>query len=72
MEHAQHRGVIPAEAVRRVERPVVVDAGAAEVSGHAMAVRPIVEGDTIVALDVRCGCGQRVLIECEYDAEAQR
>lgn len=25
------------------------------------------DGDTITAIEVRCSCGEAILIECEYD-----
>jgi hypothetical protein len=63
------RGVIPARAVRRETEPVIVDAGNAAAAGGTMTVVPHADGARIAAVEVRCTCGNSILIDCEYEAE---
>lgn len=64
------RGVIPADAVRRVAEPVLVHcAGSAEDGGGAMTVIPLMQADGVAGLQIRCRCGGSVLIECIYEEQ---
>jgi hypothetical protein len=65
MSQQQH-GVIRADSVRRIAQPAfVADGGAA--TGGGMTVVPIVEDGVVAGIQVRCRCGESVLIECDYD-----
>ena len=60
-----HRGVIRAESVKRIDQPAFVADGAAT-PGGAMTVIPIVDDGQVAGIEVRCRCGESVLIECVY------
>ncbi len=64
------RGVIRRDAVRVVSQPAMVDCG----DGHASAITviPLMDGDRVAGLEVRCGCGASTLIECVYQPEENR
>lgn len=64
------RGVIRAESVKRIEQPVFVIDGTGTQAG-GMTVVPIVDDGQIEGIEVRCRCGESVLIECVYDKEAK-
>lgn len=60
---------IAGKRVRIIDAPVLVTH---EVDGSAgehgsMTVAPRVEGNRITAIELSCGCGQSVTIECVYD-----
>lgn len=71
MEHATSersgagRAVIPATQVRVSTEPARV-----EPPRHAGDCEPridlIRDGDQIRAIDIRCGCGKRIFLQCEY------
>ncbi len=63
------RGVIPGNAVRRADQPVLVDCGqgAGESKGHPISVIPLIDGSTIAGFEVRCSCGASVIVECVYE-----
>ena len=61
----QQRGVISADNVRRVAQPAMVAEGSSA-PGGAMTVVPIVDDGQIEGIEVRCRCGESVLIECLY------
>lgn len=67
----QQRGVLRAENVQRVDHPAFVTDGAAT-PGGAMTVVPIVHDGLVAGIEVRCRCGESVLIECEYGATEPR
>jgi hypothetical protein len=60
-----HR-VLRASSVQRIDKPVLVDCGGGEGS---ITVVPIADGDRVAGLEVRCQCGNSVLIECVYGTE---
>jgi hypothetical protein len=60
-------GVIPARDVRRTAQPALVESGGGP--DRSMTVLPHVDGDRIAALEVRCSCGNSVVVECEYEPE---
>lgn len=67
------RGVIPRDAVRCVTQPVMIDcasAGPGQGKGPIVVV-PLLDGDRIAGLEIRCGCGASAVVECVYPAEAK-
>lgn len=34
-------------------------------------VEPVYEGDTVLAIDVLCGCGRRIRLRCDYGSQQQ-
>ncbi|HLU39283.1 MAG TPA: hypothetical protein VK081_07845 [Planctomycetota bacterium] len=62
-----HRGVIRAHAVRRIDQPAFVADGCTPSGG--MTVVPIVEHGRVAGIEVRCRCGESVLIECVYEEQ---
>lgn len=56
------------------EHPAAADpaAGGGDAT-TAMTVVPLLDGDRVEGFEVRCGCGQRVIVECRYagDEEAE-
>jgi hypothetical protein len=63
-------GVIRAANVKRIEQPAFVT-DAATAPGAGLSVVPIVGAGRIEGLEVRCRCGEHVLIECVYDQAPQ-
>lgn len=63
------RGVIRANRVRRMDRPALVDCQEGRESAHTMTVVPIMDGDELAGIEVRCACGSSVWIECLYGEE---
>ena len=63
------RGVIPSRAVRRIAEPVLVHSTPGTATGESgtMTVVPVMDGDRLAALEVRCRCGDAVLVECVYE-----
>ncbi len=66
--HAQ-TGVIPAGSVQRGTHPVIIDCGGG--GETPMAIIPLVEGDHLAGLEIRCQCGANIVLECVYDAPAK-
>jgi hypothetical protein len=64
------RGVIRRDAVRVVAQPAMVDCSSSHAS--AITVVPLMDGDRVAGLEVRCGCGANALIECVYEPEETR
>lgn len=60
------RGVIRADRVRRVDQPALVDCQEGRDSSNAMTVVPIMDGEELAGIEVRCACGSSVWIECLY------
>ena len=76
MDPTPRKGVIPARTVRRLDQAVVVDSGARDSgasekdAGHrSLTIIPLVDGDLIAGLDIRCACGASAVVECVYDVE---
>jgi hypothetical protein len=66
-QHRHVRAVIPARAVRAA----AVSAPPGETSEPAVSkpqIELVREGGVVRAIDVICGCGERLRIVCEYDA----
>lgn len=59
------RGVLPRDQVRIVSQPAMVDC-ATDAHGRTMTVVPLMDGDRVAGLEVRCSCGSATLIECVY------
>ena len=68
-ESSSQRRRIPAGAVRRTTQPVIVGCGeeAGTSVDRAVSVLPLMDGDVVAGIEVRCNCGTSVLIECVYD-----
>ena len=76
MTQTGNNGVIPARSVRRTKQPVLLDCShsgdsPAGSEQRPISVIPILHADIVAGLEVRCGCGAAVLIECLYDEEDQ-
>ena len=69
MNETPQREVIPAGAVRQTAQPVLVDCGngVGPESNRAISVIPLMEGDLVAGIEVRCTCGSSVVVECVYD-----
>jgi hypothetical protein len=65
-----NRGVLRKDAVRIVSQPALVDCSGAH--DNAITVVPLMDGDRVAGLEVRCGCGASTLIECVYEPEQSR
>ena len=65
------KGVIPASVVRRIEQPVLVDCGSPQKGDHqgTLVVVPLMEGEQVAGLEIRCSCGSRAMVECVYPQE---
>ncbi len=61
---------IPAERVVHVQQPALV-AGGSQDGSESVTVIPIVEGQHIVGLEIRCRCGSHAVVDCIYDAKEQ-
>lgn len=65
----QQRGVLARDSVRVVAQPALVDCSGTE-GARTLTVVPLMDGDRIAGLEVRCSCGASTLIECVYETEA--
>lgn len=61
-----HAGVIRAAAVQHVAHTAWLTEGTTAPSG-TMTVVPIVADGEVAGIEVRCRCGESVLIECVYE-----
>lgn len=63
--------VIPSRSVRRIPQPVMVDCGSAAPGGGRgpIVVVPLMDGDRVAGLEIRCGCGSATIVECIYQDE---
>ena len=62
------RSVVPGRHVRLSEQTVPVAAGR-----HGHPSQPVIQlvrdGDVVRAIDITCGCGQRIRVRCLYEEE---
>lgn len=67
----EHPGVISGRDVRRVPQAVLVDVDGDVREGHTHAITlvPLVDGNRVAGLEVRCGCGAHAIVECVYVEE---
>jgi len=65
-ERLRTRGVIRAASVHHVAHPAWLTEGGTG-PGSAMTVVPIVADGRVAGIEVRCRCGESVLIECLYE-----
>lgn len=63
--------VIRKDAVRRVDQPVLLDCGAAPDGKGPLVVVPLLDGDRVAGLEIRCACGAKAVIECIYETETK-
>lgn len=61
-------GVLRAGAVRHVPHAAWVTEGGATAAG-TMTVVPIIADGRVAGIEVKCRCGESVLIECVYEDE---
>lgn len=64
-EQPEQHGVLRAESVRKVTHRAWVTEGHSH--GGGMTVVPIVEDGRVAGIEVRCRCGESILIECVYE-----
>ena len=62
-------GVIKAGHVRRIAQPALLDCAQASGDGRALTVIPMMDGDRVAGLEVKCCCGASVVVECVYEEE---
>ncbi|MCR9244196.1 MAG: hypothetical protein NXI31_04135 [bacterium] len=65
-------GVLRRDAVRILEHPALVDCGSDATDGKALSVVPLLDGQRVAGFEVKCGCGNSVIVECVYTKEATR
>jgi hypothetical protein len=65
-QSATTRTIIRASQVRHDAHPVLVESGEGRALSPALSVVPMMDGNTVAGIEVRCGCGSIVLIECVY------
>ena len=70
-EPSQSKGVIPARQVRRLTHPVMIDCGTQSDTGtrNHLTVVPLVDGEHVAGLEIRCSCGASAIVECVYEPE---
>jgi hypothetical protein len=62
--------VIQRAAVRRIDQPVLVDCGTHGKGAQApIVVVPLLDGDRLAGLEIRCGCGATAVVECVYEEQ---
>jgi hypothetical protein len=68
-EVGNQRGVIPKDAVRCIAHPAMVDGASADAATGKgpIVVVPLMDGDRVAGLEIRCGCGASVVVECVYE-----
>lgn len=58
--------------VRRISQPIILDpTSGSEGSDNCMSVIPVMDGEDVAGMDIRCNCGSRMLIECVYEEVAE-
>ncbi len=67
----QPRGVIRRDAVRLVAQPALVDCTTGGPGAGSITVVPLVDGDRVAGLEIRCACGASAVVECVYETEAK-
>ena len=66
---SDNKGVIRRDAVRLIPQPAMV--GCADGGQGPIAVVPLMDGDRVAGLEVRCACGARAVVECVYTPEKE-
>jgi hypothetical protein len=64
-------GVIRRDAVRLLSQPAMVDCTAGEPGKGPISVVPLLDGDRVAGLQIRCSCGAGAVIECVYETESK-
>ena len=59
---------IPKDRVLDVARPALLSPGG-DGQPRSMTVIPLVDGEEVAALEIRCRCGAHVVVDCVYDSE---
>ena len=70
MTNSEPKGVLRRDSVRIVKQPAVVDCAGATKDSGALSVVPLMDGDRVAGLEIRCNCGSSTLVECVYAEEA--
>ncbi len=65
------KGVLHRDSVRVMSQPALVDCSSND-QGRTLTVVPLMDGDRVAGIEVRCSCGSSTLIECVYQPEANR
>ena len=61
-----NHGVIRGDHVRRAPQPVVIECASDVDSGGTLSVVPVMDGDLVAGLEIRCSCGSSAIVECVY------
>ena len=67
-----NQGIIRRDDVRVVTQPAIVDCAGASKDGGAISVIPLMDGDRVAGLEIRCSCGSSTLVECVYPETRQQ
>lgn len=72
-DEPDQKSVIPARSVRRLDQAAIVHCNSpdAEGGGRTLSVAPLMDGDRVAGLEIRCGCGAHAVVECVYTEEAE-
>jgi hypothetical protein len=64
--------VIQRTAVRRIDQPVLIECGHADGkrAPGPIVVVPLVDGDRLAGLEIRCGCGSAAVVELVYEEKS--
>jgi hypothetical protein len=66
-----NKQVIQRGHVRRIDQPVLVECTSTGSKGTPapIVVVPLVDGDRLAGLEIRCGCGAAAVVECVYEEQ---
>ncbi|HLQ37734.1 MAG TPA: hypothetical protein VK348_08035 [Planctomycetota bacterium] len=64
--------VIPRDSYVRLQQPAMIDCAGAQPDGKGpLTVMPLLDGDRIAGLEIKCGCGSSAVVEFVYEAEVK-
>ena len=66
---AANTGILRRDSFRLSEQPAVIDCADATHDKGAITVVPLMDGDRVAGLEIRCNCGSSTLVECVYPQE---
>jgi hypothetical protein len=63
--------ILRRDAVRLAPQAAMVECGPAGIGkpAHTLAIVPLLDGDRLAGIEVRCGCGATAVVECVYAEE---
>lgn len=64
-----NHGVIRGDQIQRAAQPVVIECAQEPESGGTLSVVPVMDGDLVAGLEIRCSCGTSAIVECVYPQE---